>query len=183
MEFHSNWDLASAVRIAKALEPYQPMWLEDMLLPGNFSQYRQLAEATSLPLTISERMAGRFAFAELLESRAAKYIMFDVCWCGGVSEARKISQMAEAYHLPVAPHTAGGPLLFYASTHLTAALTNVAIQESCQVFYERDWPQFLAEPLTPKDGFISAPEAPGFGMEVRPEIWKHPAAIIQTTKA
>lgn len=182
MEFHSNWDLASAVRIAKALEPYQPMWLEDMLLPGNFQQYRQLAEATSLPLTISERMAGRFAFAELLESRAAKYVMFDVCWCGGVSEARKIAQMAEAYHLPVAPHTAGGPLLFYASTHLTAALTNVAIQESCQVFYERDWPQFLVDPLVPKDGYISAPDAPGFGMEVRPEVWKHPAAVVQSSK-
>jgi len=183
MEFHSNWDLASAIRIAKSLEPYQPMWLEDMLLPGNFHQYRQLAEATSLPLTISERMAGRFAFAELLEARAAKYVMFDVCWCGGVSEARKIAQMAEAYHLPVAPHTAGGPLLFYATTHLTAALTNVAIQESCQVFYERDWKQFLVDPIAPSDGYISAPEAPGFGMEVQPDVWKHPAAVIQSTKA
>jgi L-alanine-DL-glutamate epimerase-like enolase superfamily enzyme len=183
MEFHSHWDLASAVRIARSLEPYQPMWLEDMLLPGNFQQYRQLAEATPLPLTISERMAGRMQFAQLLEARAAKYIMFDVCWCGGVSEARKIATMAEAYQLPVAPHTAGGPLLFYATTHLTTACTNVAIQESCQVFYERDWKEFLVDPISPKEGFISAPESPGFGMEVKPEIWQHPAAVTQTTKA
>ncbi|MCP5110467.1 MAG: mandelate racemase/muconate lactonizing enzyme family protein, partial [bacterium] len=66
MEFHSRWNLTSAIRIAKALEPYKPMWLEDMLLPGNFRQYRQLAEATSIPLTISERMAGRMPFLQLM---------------------------------------------------------------------------------------------------------------------
>ena len=147
MEFHSGWDLTSAVRIAKALEPYRPMWLEDMLLPGNFSQYRVLAESTSNPLTISERLAGRMEFLQMLEARAAKYVMFDVTWCGGLSEAKKISTLAEAFELPVAPHTAGGPLLFYATTHLSTALTNLAIQESCQVFYETTWPTMLENPL------------------------------------
>ncbi len=183
IEFHSNWNLTSAVRIAKALEPYKPMWLEDMLLPGNFQQYKQLAESTSLPLTISERIAGRMQFEQLLESRAARYVMFDVCWCGGLSEARKIAAMADTFQLPVAPHTAGGPLLFYASTHLTTAATNVWIQESCQRFYESDWPKMLENPLVPKNGAISAPELPGFGMQIKPEIWNHPAAVRQTTKA
>jgi galactonate dehydratase len=181
MEFHSGWDLTSAIRIAKALEPYRPMWLEDMLLPGNFEQYRQLAEATSIPLTISERLAGRMPFLRLLESRAAKYVMFDVTWCGGLSEAKKIANMAEAFELPVAPHTAGGPLLFYASTHLATALTNLAIQESCQVFYESTWPTMLSNPLVPKDGVVRVPELPGFGMEIKPEVWTHPAAITRAT--
>ncbi|MGA1999277.1 MAG: mandelate racemase/muconate lactonizing enzyme family protein [Terriglobales bacterium] len=181
MEFHSNWNLPSAIRIAKALEPYRPMWLEDMLLPGNYHQYRQLAEATSLPLTISERMAGRMDFVQLLEARAAKYIMFDLCWCGGLSEARKIATMAEAFQLPVAPHTAGGPLLFYASSHLATASTNLAIQESCQRFYESDWPEMLENPIVPKDGCIQVPELPGFGMEIKPEVWRHPAAVTQTS--
>ena len=181
MEFHSGWDLTSAIRIAKALEPYRPMWLEDMLLPGNFDQYRQLAEATSIPLTISERMAGRMQFLQLLESRAAKYVMFDVTWCGGLSEAKKIATMAEAFELPVAPHTAGGPLLFYASTHLSTALTNLAIQESCQVFYESTWPAMLNNPLVPQGGAVRVPELPGFGMEIKPEVWTHPAAVTRTT--
>jgi L-alanine-DL-glutamate epimerase-like enolase superfamily enzyme len=181
MEFHSGWDLTSAIRIAKALEPYRPMWLEDMLLPGNFEQYRQLAEATSIPLTISERLAGRRPFLQLLESRAAKYVMFDVTWCGGLSEARKIANLAEAFELPVAPHTAGGPLLFYASTHLSTALTNLAIQESCQVFYESTWPTMLSNPLVPKDGAMRVPELPGFGMEIKPEVWTHPAAVTRTS--
>ena len=121
IEFHSNWNLTSAIRIARALEPYRPMWLEDMLLPGNPDQYRELALATSLPLTIGERMAGKMQFEQILAARAAKFVMFDVTWCGGLTEARKIANMADAYQLPVAPHTAGGPLLFYASTHLTTA--------------------------------------------------------------
>ena len=155
------------------------MWLEDMLMPGNFQQYRQLAEATSLALTIGERVAGRMAFQQLMESRAAKYIMFDVCWCGGLSEARKIATMAETYQLPIAPHTAGGPLLFYASTHLSTAATNVWIQESCQRFYESDWPKMLENPIVPQDGCIRNPELPGFGMQIKPEVWEHPAAVKQ----
>ncbi len=182
MEFHSNWNLTSAIRIAKALEPFKPMWLEDMLLPGNFPQYRQLAEATSLPLTMSERMAGRMAFEQLLESRAAKFIMLDLCWCGGLSEGRKIATMAEAFHLPIAPHTAAGPLLFYASTHLTTVSTNVWIQESCQRYYEHDWPAMLENPIVPKNGVVQVPELPGFGMRIKPEVWDHPQAVRQTTK-
>lgn len=181
IEFHSLWNLPSAVRIARALEPYQPMWLEDMLLPGNFEQFRQLAEATSVPLIAGERMAGRRAFQQLLDARAVKYVMFDVCWCGGVSEAKKVAAMASARDLPVAPHTAGGPLLFYASAHLTSALSNVWIQESCQRFYEHDWPLMLEDPLTPKDGAITAPELPGFGMRIKPEVWRHPAAQLRVT--
>ncbi|HZP01581.1 MAG TPA: mandelate racemase/muconate lactonizing enzyme family protein [Terriglobia bacterium] len=181
LEFHSGWNLTAAIRIARALEPYQPMWLEDMLLPGNFGQYRELAEATSLPLTISERMAGRMQFLQLLESRAARYVMFDVTWCGGLSEAKKIAAMAEAFQLPVAPHTAGGPLLFYASTHLSTALANLAIQESCQVFYESTWPRMLVNPIIPRNGFVRAPELPGLGMEIKPEVWTHPEAITRTS--
>jgi L-alanine-DL-glutamate epimerase-like enolase superfamily enzyme len=181
VEFHSNWNLTSAARIARALEPYKPMWLEDMLLPGNPGQYKALAESTSLPIIYGERMAGRFDFEQLIASRAAKYVMFDVCWCGGLSEARKIAAMAAAQMLPIAPHTAGGPLLFYASTHLTTASANVWIQESCQRFYERDWPAMLVNPLKPSDGGIAAPDAPGFGMEIKPEVWDHPKAVRQTT--
>jgi L-alanine-DL-glutamate epimerase-like enolase superfamily enzyme len=104
-------------------------------------------------------------------------------WCGGLSEARKIAAMAEAFQLPVAPHTAGGPLLFYAATHLSTAATNLAIQESCQVFYEVTWPAMLKNPLVPRNGSISAPEVPGLGMEIKPEVWNHPAAVTRTSTA
>ena len=119
VEFHAQWNVTSAIRIAHALEPYRPMWLEDMLMPGNYLQYHELAAATSLPLIAGERMAGKLQFEQLLESRTVKYVMFDVTWCGGLTEAHKIAAMADAFELPIAPHTAGGPLLFYATTHLS----------------------------------------------------------------
>ncbi len=181
IEFHANWNLASAIRIARALEPYRPMWLEDMLLPGNFAQYRELATATALPLIAGERMAGKLQFERMLEARALKYVMFDVTWCGGLTEARKIAAMADAAELPIAPHTAGGPLLFYASTHLTTASPNVWIQESCQRFYERDWPAMLENPIAPEDGHIQVPEQSGFGMRIKPAAWNHPAAVRAVT--
>jgi len=177
VEFHSLWSVTAAMRIAHALEAYKPMWLEDMLMPGNFAQYRELAESTSLPLTAGERMAGKLQFQQLLASKAVKFVMFDVCWCGGLTEARKITTMADAYQLPFAPHTAGGPLLFYASTHLSTAMPNLWIQESCQRFYEHDWPLMLESPLMPENGAISAREDPGFGMRIKPEAWNHPAAV------
>ncbi len=181
IEFHANWNLTSAIRIAKALEPFRPMWLEDMLMPGNFGQYHELATATSLPLIAGERMAGKLQFERMLESRTLKYMMFDVTWCGGLTEARKIAAMADAWQLPIAPHTAGGPLLFYASTHLTTASPNVWIQESCQRFYERDWPAMLVNPIAPADGCVQAPEESGFGMRIKPEAWNHPAAVRAVT--
>ncbi len=183
MEFHGGWNLTSAIRIAKALEPYQPAWLEDMLLPDNFAQYRQLAEATSLPLTLSERIAGLMRFHDMLEARVARFVMLDVTWCGGLSEARKIAALAEAYQLPLAPHTAGGPLLFYASTHLSTVATNLWIMESVQRYYESDWPKMIQNPIVPEAGFVRVPELPGFGMDIKPEVWRHPTAISRTSGA
>jgi L-alanine-DL-glutamate epimerase-like enolase superfamily enzyme len=182
LEFHSNWTLPAALRIAKAVEPYRPMWLEDVLLTGSLTDYRELARATSTPILLSERMAGPFEFEALLESGVARYVSFDVTWCGGLSLARKVAGAAEAHQLLVVPHTAGGPLLFYASTHLTTALTNVAIQESCQRFVEHDWPLMLENPIVPESGTVAAPDLPGFGMRVKPEIWEHPKAVVQTSQ-
>jgi L-alanine-DL-glutamate epimerase-like enolase superfamily enzyme len=182
IEFHSMWSLTAAARIAKALEPFEPMWLEDMLLPGQFGQYRELAESTFLPLTAGERMGGKLQFQSMLAAKAVKFVMFDVCWCGGATEARKIAAMADAHQLPFAPHTAGGPLLFYASTHLSTAMPNLWIQESCQRFYERDWPAMLDNPLVPKDGSVAAPEEPGFGMVIKPGVWEDGKGVRRTTE-
>jgi L-alanine-DL-glutamate epimerase-like enolase superfamily enzyme len=107
--------------------------------------------------------------------------MFDVTWCGGLSEARKIAWLAETFQLPIAPHTAGGPLLFYASAHLATAATNLWIMESVQRYYEVDWPKMIKNPIVPEGGFVRAPELPGFGVEIKPDVWGHPSAITKTS--
>ena len=84
MEFHGYWSLAAARQIARALEPLEPMWLEEMLPQDNLAAYRELALSTRLPLTLSERLMTRWGFRELFENRAAAIVMPDVAWCGGI---------------------------------------------------------------------------------------------------
>ena len=166
MEFHGYWNLPSAIRIARELEPYRPMWLEEMLPQDNLAAYRELADATSLPLCISERLQTRWGFRELLENRAARMIMPDICWCGGLSEARKIAAMAETSYLPVAPHNCGGPVLHFASMHLAANLTNLYIVESVRRHYNDEYTGLMTNRLVPENGEFGLPPGPGLGVEL-----------------
>jgi L-alanine-DL-glutamate epimerase-like enolase superfamily enzyme len=171
MEFHGYWNLPSAIRIAQALEPYAPMWLEEMLPQDNLSAYRELAAATRLPLCLSERLMTRFGFRELMENRAARVIMPDICWCGGISEAKKIATMAETHYLPVAPHNCGGPILHVASLHLAANLTNLYVLESVRRHYLDEYRGILTQTLPPAaDGTFHLPPGPGLGVELCPEV-------------
>ena len=171
MEFHGYWNLPSAIRIAQALEPYAPMWLEEMLPQDNLSAYRELAAATRLPLCLSERLMTRFGFRELMENRAARVIMPDICWCGGISEAKKIATMAETHYLPVAPHNCGGPILHVASLHLAANVANLYILESVRRHYLDEYRGILSQTLPPAaDGTFHLPPGPGLGVELCPEV-------------
>src|SRR5260370_38527344 len=100
-----------AIGTAKALEPYNIMYLEDAMLSGNAKTYARLAAETSVPVCISETLASRYEYRELFELTACDVIMYDVTWCGGPSEAKRISRMAETYMIPNSPNTCGGPLL------------------------------------------------------------------------
>lgn len=103
-----RFDLAGAQRIAKALEPYDILYLEDVMLMNNAQSYAALARETSVPICMSETLATRYEYREFLESKACDVIMYDLTWAGGISEAKKISDMADAYFIPTSPHTCGG---------------------------------------------------------------------------
>jgi L-alanine-DL-glutamate epimerase-like enolase superfamily enzyme len=171
MEFHGYWNLTCAQQIARALEPLSPMWLEEMLPQDNLAAYRELALSTRLPLCLSERLMTRWQYRELLENRAARFIMPDICWCGGISEAKKIASMAETYYLPVCPHNCGGPILHYASAHLAANITNLYILESVRKHYLEEYVGIVRDPLPAVNGEIPLPPGPGLGVELAPEVW------------
>src|SRR5262249_5771561 len=107
-----RFDFTSALRIAKAIEPYNIMYLEDAMISSNPETYAQLARQTSVPICVSETLATRYEYRAFLEAKACAVIMYDVTWCGGVSEAKKIADLADAYLIPTSPHTCGGPLLY-----------------------------------------------------------------------
>ncbi|WP_312794914.1 mandelate racemase/muconate lactonizing enzyme family protein [Tianweitania sp.] len=170
VEFHSMWQLLPAMQIAKALEPYQTFWHEDPIKMDSLSDLKRYAEVSPAPISASETLGSRWAFRDLLETGAAGVVMLDVGWCGGISEARKIASMAEAWHLPIAPHDCTGPVLLAASTHLSLNAPNALIQESVRAFY-RTWYRDLVTALPQvRDGMITVPPGPGLGLELHPDL-------------
>ena len=175
-----GYDLASALRIAKALEPYNILYLEDAMLSSNVEAYAQLARETSVPVCVSETLATRYEFRPFLEQKACDVIMYDATWCGGVSEARKISDMADTYMIPTSPHTCGGPLLYFCSIHLCTAITNFLIMESNYWKYTHQFPHFVSNVPVPEHGHVRPSELPGIGAEIKPELFKNGDAVVVT---
>jgi len=170
VEFHSMWQLLPAMQIAKALAPYGTFWHEDPIRMDSLASLKRYAEVSPAPISASETLTTRWGFRDLLETGAAGVVMLDISWCGGLSEARKIASMAEAWHLPVAPHDCTGPVVLAASTHLSLNAPNALVQESVRAFY-RTWYRDLVTALPEvKDGTITVPPGPGLGLELNPEL-------------
>ena len=180
LDLSSKWNLPCSLQIAHSLEPYGIMFLEDTMLPDNLVAYATLARETSIPICHSERLATRFRFREMFELRAADVVMYDVTWCGGISEAKKISDMADTYKIPTAQHTGGGPILWFASTHVATSLTNFFIRESVYHLYNDLYPHFIKNVPVPVKGYVTAPDAPGLGIEVRDEPFRNGDAVVET---
>jgi galactonate dehydratase len=170
MEFHGLWNLPCAIKIARELEPYHVMWLEEILGQDNLMAYKTLSEHTSQPLCVSERLYTRWGYRELIESRAASIIMLDVGWTGGLTEAKKIANWAETYYLPIAPHDCGGPVSHHAVWHLSVATPNLMIMETVRRHYESLYGKIATQAGAVSGGKLGLPEGPGLGVELRPEF-------------
>jgi L-alanine-DL-glutamate epimerase-like enolase superfamily enzyme len=181
VEFHSLWNLPMARKITKALEPFDPFWFEDPLKADNLDALADLAATTDVPITISETLSGRWAFREAFERGAAGIAMLDLSWCGGISEAKKIATMAEAYQLPVAPHDCTGPVVLVASTHLSLNLPNALIQETVRAFYTGWYTELVTVLPEVKDGLITPPPGPGLGTALKPGLEDRPDARVRVS--
>lgn len=170
VEFHSLWRLTPAIRIARALAPYGTYWHEDPIRMDSLGSLKQYAAACVAPVCASETLAGRGAFRDLLETDAVGIVMLDLSWCGGISEARKIAAMAEAWQLSVAPHDCTGPVVLCASTHLGLNAPNALIQESVRA-YHRGWYRDVVTDLPPiAAGHITVPPGAGLGLHLAPDL-------------
>lgn len=183
VELHSLWNLPSAIRIAKALEEIRPMWYEDPIRMDNLDALSQFRAATHIPTCASETVATRWAFREMMERHAVSIVMLDIAWVGGISEARKIANMAEAHHLPFAPHDCTGPVTLMASVHLCMHAPNALTQEVVRAFNHGWYPQLVTTLPRIEEGFVYAPEAPGLGMALLPEVFARDDIRLQSTAA
>lgn len=170
VEFHSLWSLLPAMEIAKALAPYGTYWHEDPIRMDALDNLKRYAAVSPAPITASETLGGRGAFRDLLNTGAAGVVMLDVAWCGGLSEARKIAAMAEAWQLPVAPHDCTGPVTLTASTHLSLNAPNALIQESVRAFHRTWYRDIVTAPPPIENGEITVPPGPGLGLSLHPDL-------------
>jgi galactonate dehydratase len=183
VEFHSMWKLLPATKIARALHPYDTYWHEDPIRMDSLDSLKRYAEASTAPICASETLGSRFAFRDYLETGVAGIVMLDIGWCGGISEARKIAAMAEAWSLPIAPHDCTGPVVLAASTHLSLNAPNALIQESVRAYY-RGWYRDLVTGVPEvTNGFISVEQIPGHGVALQPDLGRRFTVTRRTSKA
>ena len=182
IELHARWNLPSAIRIARALEPYDLFWFEEALTPDPVDDLARLVQETRVPICVSERLFTRYAFRQVLERKAAHVVMPDIIWTGGISEGKKIATMAEAYHLPIAPHDCTGPVNVFACLHLCASSPNTLIMESVRAFYRGYYDEIVEPNLDVREGHIHFPTTPGLGTRLRPEVFQRPDALVQTSE-
>src|SRR5262245_10037805 len=183
VEFHSLWRLPAAQRIAHALAEFDTYWHEDPIRMDSLALLKAYARHSKAPVCASEILAGRWSFKDLLETGAAGIIMFDLAWCGGISEARRIAALADAWQLPVAPHDCTGPLVYAASVHFSIHASNALVQESVRAFYTGWYRELVTHVPQPVRGFFEKPPGPGLGCELLPEVWTRRDARVRISPA
>ncbi len=169
VDMHARYDATTGKRVAKELEPFKLMWLEEPVPPENIDAMREVRASTSTPICCGENLYMRWGFRELLEKRAADIIMPDFQKCGGLLEARKIADIAHAYYVPVAPHGVTSPIGMMATAHVCSVIPNFLVQEWHWVDSRDLWRNWVKEGEIIQKGFIPLPDRPGLGVEMNEE--------------
>jgi len=169
IDMHGRYDIASGIAVARAMEPFDLLWLEEPVPPENIAAMREVKRCSPVPLCSGENLYLRWGFRDLLEQQAVDYIMPDIPKCGGLSECRKIANMAEVYYVPLAPHNVCGPLGTMASAHVCASIPNFLIMEWHWIDYA-GWDELTIQdqPII-QQGHVVMTDKPGIGVEVNDE--------------
>lgn len=172
IDFHGAVPPPTAKLLVKALEPYQPMFVEEPVACQNVDAMVEIARGTHLPIATGERIFTKWGFREILEKRAASILQPDLSHAGGITEGRLIAGMAEAYYVPIAPHNPLGPISLAAGLQLAASIPNFLCQEQVSL-----GEGYLTKPFRVHNGYIPLPTGPGLGIELDEEAmadkWGH----------
>lgn len=169
VEIHRRLAPADAISLARELEPFRPLYYEDLIVPESVDSAAEVARKVFLPLATGERLHTIQEFRELFSSGAAVYGRLDPCLAGGLTPAKKIAAIAESYHASIMPHGTLSPVATTVSVHLDACIPNFALQD----YLGDDEPpknDLLVENLVLEDGYLLLPEGPGLGVELKPDV-------------
>jgi galactonate dehydratase len=161
IDFHGAISPATAKLLIKALEPHQPMFVEEPSQAQNHDVMAEIARGTHLPIATGERIFTKWGFREVLEKRAATILQPDLCHAGGITEVRLIAGMAEAYYAAIAPHNPLGPISLAAGVQIAASIPNFLCQEQSTLGVG-----YLKTPFTLRQGYLDLPTGPGLGIEL-----------------
>ncbi len=161
IDFHGAISPATAKLLIKAIEPYNPMFVEEPVNCQNVEAMADIARGTHLPIATGERIFTKWGFREILEKQAAIILQPDLCHAGGITECRLIAGMAEAYYASIAPHNPLGPISLAAGVQLAAAIPNFMCQEQVSL-----GEGYLKTPFVVKNGYVDLPKGPGLGIEL-----------------
>ncbi|NOU73006.1 galactonate dehydratase [Paenibacillus sp. LMG 31458] len=165
IEGHGRFNVPTAIRIAKEIECFKPVWFEEPVPPDNLDAMREVRDKSAVALAGGERLFTRFPFKDALEKRALDYVQPDISHAGGLSECRKIAALAEAHYIPFAPHNPSGPVANAATLQLAACTPNFFYLEimATDVDYRGE---LTDEALRFEDGYMHIPDRPGLGIEL-----------------
>lgn len=166
---HGQFTTSGAIRLARRLEQFEPLWFEEPVPPEMPEEMAKVARATSIPIAAGERLTTKYEFARVLQTGAASILQMNLGRVGGILEAKKIASMAEVYYAQIAPHLYCGPIVGAANVQIATCTPNFLVIESI-----RDWGGFHAEILKVKmgfeDGYVIPPTAPGLGVELDEDV-------------
>lgn len=174
---HGQMTPAVSRRLAKRVEKYDPLWLEEPCPPENFKEMARIARSTSIPIATGERLVTIHDFQKLFEEGACAIAQPDVGSCGGITACKQIATLAEAHYVLMAPHVWGGPVITAAALQIDANIPNFLIQES--IYKSRHFfDEIVKEPFYWEDGYLVVPDRPGIGIELdEKKLEKHRGAI------
>lgn len=171
---HGQMTAAGAIRLAKRLEPYDPLWFEEPVPPDAPHEMAKVARATSIPIATGERLATKYDFAQLLKAGAAAILQMNLGRVGGLLEAKKIAGMAEVYHAQIAPHLYCGPVVGAANIQLATCTPNFLILEGIET-WGGFHAQILKTPIRWEEGYVIPSAEPGLGVELNEDVARaHP---------
>ena len=182
IEGHGFWSLPAAVQIARALEEFEPAWIEDLIRADDPTALAALCQETSIPVLASEYLMTRWEYRRVLDVRGADIVMIDPVWCGGITEARKIATMADTYAVPVTMHDCTGPHSLFAGIHLSINAPNALYQETVRAYLRTFYADLVTNLPEIVDGHILAPTGPGLGTRLQPDVPTRPGATVVTSE-
>lgn len=168
IEIHRRLTPAEAVVFADAIQAYRPMFYEDPVTPDNLDEMVEVARRVNVPIATGERLHSIWEFQALLQRGAVQFARVDVCMAGGITHAKKIAALAEAFHVQVVPHNPLSPVSTAVCVQLAACIPNFAIQELPTGEDTSPKRDIVTQPLTVRDGYLLVPDGPGIGIALAP---------------